>query len=391
MNKPRRKEDNKKKTQNDAKSVLIRSSDEKGGVKKINGGGELTKRASLTRSIAIDWAADFSNQIDLKMCDFVEKVLKIETETTLSAYFLNNLINVQPDDNTYTKFRENPTKNRNNDVFCTDTTRVRLKTDKSDASDYIHANYISIENSNKAFIASQHPLPNTIGDFWSMVYNENVEVIVNLTNLVGPDYPIYYPTRRGENVEYGQYQIGCKSVRIGAHKHGPTIFVIDLKQIGTSRANEVHIIRYQFWPKNMVPESVKVLLLIERFLSRHQRHAPPLIQCETGVNQSAVFVFVEAMHTHLMENRFVDIEAVFTNIRKQRMAAITQKVHFIYSIYTILSIIRMRFTMRNKHLNVIRSIDTIEQQLYQQFAKQISEDTSDTRQRSPTPAELLPS
>ncbi len=72
-------------------------------------------------------------------------------------------------------------KNRYRDVLPYERTRVRVRTPSSDlAGDYINANYI-FENE---YIACCAPLPNTIYDFWSMVWHENVQVVLMLTNFV---------------------------------------------------------------------------------------------------------------------------------------------------------------------------------------------------------------
>lgn len=60
-----------------------------------------------------------------------------------------------------------------------DKTRVILKPiDDIEGSDYINANFIGLD---KQYIAAQAPVPDAIVDFWRMILEYKVSIIVMLT------------------------------------------------------------------------------------------------------------------------------------------------------------------------------------------------------------------
>uniref|UniRef100_G1N6L3 protein-tyrosine-phosphatase n=1 Tax=Meleagris gallopavo TaxID=9103 RepID=G1N6L3_MELGA len=79
---------------------------------------------------------------------------------------------------------ENRGKNRYNNVLPYDISRVKLSNPNCATDDYINANYMPGYSSKKAFIAAQGPLPNTIEDFWRMIWEKNIYSIVMLTKCV---------------------------------------------------------------------------------------------------------------------------------------------------------------------------------------------------------------
>ncbi|PIK35657.1 putative tyrosine-protein phosphatase non-receptor type 4 [Apostichopus japonicus] len=81
---------------------------------------------------------------------------------------------------------ENIAKNRYRDISPYDATRVIL-TD-SDTGDYINANVVNMDIPKAAmvnkYIAAQGPLPNTMVDFWDMIWEQRSTLIVMLTTNV---------------------------------------------------------------------------------------------------------------------------------------------------------------------------------------------------------------
>lgn len=76
---------------------------------------------------------------------------------------------------------EKGTKNRYNNIWPYEHTRVKLEGCEDGSCDYINANHVQAAYSNKRYIATQGPIPATFKDFWNVVWQQDVRVIVMLT------------------------------------------------------------------------------------------------------------------------------------------------------------------------------------------------------------------
>lgn len=76
---------------------------------------------------------------------------------------------------------EKGSKNRYNNIFPYDHTRVKLQDIPQGSCDYINANHVKAQYSNRHYIATQAPIPATFNDFWKVVWEQDVRVIVMLT------------------------------------------------------------------------------------------------------------------------------------------------------------------------------------------------------------------
>ncbi|KAI9703486.1 MAG: hypothetical protein M1820_005790 [Bogoriella megaspora] len=76
---------------------------------------------------------------------------------------------------------EKGTKNRYNNIWPFEHSRVKLAGVPDGGCDYINANYVGTEWSSKRYIATQGPIPDTFSDFWSMIWDHDIRVMVMLT------------------------------------------------------------------------------------------------------------------------------------------------------------------------------------------------------------------
>lgn len=73
-------------------------------------------------------------------------------------------------------------------------------------SDYINANYVRGSSNQRAYIASQGPLPNTLVDYWRMIWETDVLVIVMACNeheAGKHKCEPYWPQKVDEKQQYG--------------------------------------------------------------------------------------------------------------------------------------------------------------------------------------------
>uniref|UniRef100_A0A915IFN0 Tyrosine-protein phosphatase domain-containing protein n=1 Tax=Romanomermis culicivorax TaxID=13658 RepID=A0A915IFN0_ROMCU len=113
---------------------------------------------------------------------------------------------------------ENSSRNRYDNVLPYDYNRVLLKWKKND---YINASFLDVKlprgAKNVRYIATQGPLESTVEDFWAMVFQEKIYIIVMLTDLIESDLHKcckYWPEGQDKDaaMEIGGLLISCLNV-----------------------------------------------------------------------------------------------------------------------------------------------------------------------------------
>uniref|UniRef100_A0A6G1SL08 protein-tyrosine-phosphatase n=1 Tax=Aceria tosichella TaxID=561515 RepID=A0A6G1SL08_9ACAR len=211
----------------------------------------------------------------------------------------------------------NRSKNRYGNVVAYDHSRVILTPiDGIPGSDYINANFCDGYQKPNHYIATQGPLPNTVGDFWRMVWEQNSRTIVMMTQL----------EERGR-VKCVQYWPSRDSVTY----HGITIIACSVEELAyysirtfklqyNNELREIRQFQFTAWPDHGVPDHPTSFLM---FLRRTKVSNPPeagpmVVLCSAGVGRTGCFIVIDSMIERLKKENTIDIYGHVTSLRAQR-------------------------------------------------------------------------
>nr|XP_006133511.1 receptor-type tyrosine-protein phosphatase eta [Pelodiscus sinensis] len=237
---------------------------------------------------------------------------------------------------------ENRGKNRYNNVLPYEISRVKLSIHTHTTDDFINANYMPGYNSKKEFIAAQGPLPNTIEDFWRMIWEKNIYVIVMLTKCVEQGRTKceeYWPDK-------GYKYYGDITVTLISEFVLPEWTIRDFT-MEVNNATESHTVRqfhFTSWPDHGVPETTDLLInfrhLVKENMMRYPPESPTLVHCSAGVGRTGTFIAIDRLIQQMELEHMIDVYGVVYDLRMHRPLMVQTEDQYIFLNQCVLDIIK---------------------------------------------------
>ena len=206
---------------------------------------------------------------------------------------------------------------------------------------YINASPINIGKKEKYFISTQGPKPETIEDFWTMVYENNSNVIVMLCNVT-----------EGGRIKCENYwekpQMKKFSVEIQNEEKSKmhTIRTLKLKIKEKNEERIINQIHFTAWPDHGIPD-ISDGKVFQDFCEINQKvdelnnkNNPMIVHCSAGVGRTGTFVSMYLLEKEINEQINAKKEYIRFNIfnlvrkiKEMRMYMVQSEVQyeFIYA------------------------------------------------------------
>ena len=174
--------------------------------------------------------------------------------------------------------------------------KVELISDNLDDK-YINANYIEGINRENEYIATQGPVSSTITDFWRMIIEQEVEIIVMLTGIIEKNIE--------KCAQYYPFKEGVKDVKDKNNNKTFEITNIKTEQMDEYTYRELEIsyvskpsepirtvkqYHYTAWPDHGVLQNPIDLINFRKAVKQTETDNPIVVHCSAGVGRTGTFI-----------------------------------------------------------------------------------------------------
>ncbi|XP_062450817.1 tyrosine-protein phosphatase non-receptor type 22 isoform X2 [Rhea pennata] len=214
---------------------------------------------------------------------------------------------------------ENIKKNRYKDILPFDHSRVELSLITSDAdSHYINANFIKGVYGPRAYIATQGPLSTTVIDFWRMIWEYEVLIVVMACmefEMGKKKCERYWAEVGDSSLQHGPFSIACE-----AEDKKNEYVIRTLKVTLNEEVRTIYHFHYKNWPDHDVPSSIDPILelICEIRCYQPDDNVPLCIHCSAGCGRTGVICAIDYTRK-LLKDGIVPVNfSIFSLIQEMR-------------------------------------------------------------------------
>nr|XP_054529827.1 receptor-type tyrosine-protein phosphatase H isoform X3 [Pan troglodytes] len=229
---------------------------------------------------------------------------------------------------------ENNAKNRYRNVLPYDWSRVPLKPiHEEPGSDYINASFMPGLWSPQEFIATQGPLPQTVGDFWRLVWEQQSHTLVMLTNCMeaGRVKCEHYWPLDSQPCTHGHLRVTLVGEEV---MENWTVRELQLLQVEEQKTLSVRQFHYQAWPDHGVPSSPDTLLafwrMLRQWLDQTMEGGPPIVHCSAGVGRTGTLIALDVLLRQLQSEGLLGPFSFVRKMRESRPLMVQTEAQYVF-------------------------------------------------------------
>lgn len=187
-------------------------------------------------------------------------------------------------------------KNRYINVLPYESTRVKLQhLDSNPDTEYINASHLALgllPGQKRSYIAAQAPVPSTMEDWWRMIWEHDVQLVVMVTKSREKDRIIahdYWPDAK-HDMKAGEIAVSCTSCT-----HDKDVYTRHLTIKKGTETRECIQLQYVGWPDFGVPSDFSTFLPFFQTYREHRSKTtgPIILHCSAGIGRTGTFAAVE--------------------------------------------------------------------------------------------------
>lgn len=220
---------------------------------------------------------------------------------------------------------ENLPKNRYGIAVPYNFNRIKLMSDDR----YINASRIHIDDF--TCIAAQAPLPNTVEDFWDMIWQEQISCILMLTPLIEENEvksEKYFPDGSPGLLDIGSYSI-IRSVSTDSPNSSYQINRLKIVKKGEIEERNLTHIYYNSWPdKQPLSTDNQVIDQICQLFSQYDT-GKTVVHCSAGIARTGTFLAYYL--TWMMKQRKINFRTnreLVSTLRQQRVGLVQNEAQY---------------------------------------------------------------
>ncbi|KAG0239939.1 hypothetical protein BGW41_007422 [Actinomortierella wolfii] len=201
-------------------------------------------------------------------------------------------------------------KNRYNNIWPYDHSRVKIGECAANSDDYINASFLTPPFGKKAYIATQGPLPQTFLDFWKVAWEQDTRVVVMLTRELEMGRlkcHQYWPTKDQPLMNLDDV-IHLRFVSESIpDSNSPTVLVrhLTIRHCGLKEERPIAQIQYSGWPDFGVPQTpmdvLRVVDLANHF-NKEKPTRPMIVHCSAGCGRTGAFCVIDSVLNEFQHN-----------------------------------------------------------------------------------------